>query len=81
MSWKFQIRVILKAQGIFGVVNRSDLNDGKDEKWPTRDAKVQSIIVTRLNNNNILQVSNVRPLNKYGKNCVQYVNQNLETSL
>ncbi|CAH0719500.1 unnamed protein product, partial [Brenthis ino] len=81
MSWKFQIRVILKAQGIFGVVNGSDLNDGKDEKWQTRDAKAQSIIVTRLNNKNILQVSNCETAQQIWEKLCSIYESKSETSL
>ncbi|CAH0731841.1 unnamed protein product, partial [Brenthis ino] len=81
MSWKFQIRVILKAQGIFGVVNGSDLNDGKDKKWQTRDAKAQSIIVTRLNNKNILQVSNCETAQQIWEKLCSIYESKSETSL
>lgn len=59
-GWKFQVKVILKAQGLFSIVDGTKkCPEGNEEsiaKWQNMDAKAQSVIVTRLSKNVIMHV-------------------------
>uniref|UniRef100_A0A1Y1LCN3 Endonuclease n=1 Tax=Photinus pyralis TaxID=7054 RepID=A0A1Y1LCN3_PHOPY len=57
--WKFQLRVLLKGQGLFEVVDgtvQKPENVEEKKKWIEKDAKAQSIIVNRLSESAMLHV-------------------------
>lgn len=59
--WKFQVKVILKALEVYGIVDGSVVKPEEDadkEIWEKKDAKAQSVIVTRLSQKVMLQVMN-----------------------
>lgn len=58
-TWKFQVKIILQALDIYGVVDGSMVkpeNGADQSSWLQKDAKAQSILVTRLSNKVMLQV-------------------------
>lgn len=69
ISWKFQVKVILKALDIFKMVDGSEIRpvpaaaeeegeEGKAEgEWLKKDARAQGVIVTRLSNKTMLQIT------------------------
>ncbi|KAG6438777.1 hypothetical protein O3G_MSEX000215 [Manduca sexta] len=61
-SWKFQVKVLLKALDIFDIVDGSNTcpkEDGeKITTWTKLDAKAQGVIVNRLSSGVMLQVQN-----------------------
>lgn len=84
-SWKFQVKVILKALNVFGVVDGSDAypegDDNKIKEWTQRDAKAQGVIVTRLSNNIMLQVSTCESAKEMWDKLMTVFEQKSEVSL
>ncbi|CAB3222667.1 unnamed protein product [Arctia plantaginis] len=61
-TWKFQVKVILKAVNVYELVDGSFKCPEKDDKelatWKRLDAKAQGVIVGRLGNTAMLHVQN-----------------------
>lgn len=52
-TWKFQVRVHLKAKGLFDVVDKKELKPGEEDvnaykRFMEKDCKAQDVIVSRL---------------------------------
>lgn len=62
ISWKFQLKVILRAMQLFEVTDGTSIFpvDGTQEEkeaWLRKDANAQSVLVTRLTNRTLTQVT------------------------
>ncbi|KAJ8728905.1 hypothetical protein PYW07_006601 [Mythimna separata] len=61
-TWKFQVKVILKAVNVYDLVDGSskclEKDDSKLDTWKKLDAKAQGVIVSRLGNTAMLHVQN-----------------------
>lgn len=55
--WKFQVKVLLRAQNVLGVVEGTEIQTtANGEDWSKRDAKAQSLLVTRLSESAMLHI-------------------------
>lgn len=57
--WKFQTSVLLRGQGLYGIVNGTKVKPEEDAQvhnWDTQDAKAQSLLVTRMSEEVMLHV-------------------------
>lgn len=84
-TWKFQIKVLLKALEIYNVVDGSEViptDQGNNRTaWLLKDAKAQSIIVTRVSNKVMLQVITCESAKEIWDKLHMIYEQTSETSL
>ena len=82
-TWKFQLKVILKAINVYGVIDGSyKCPEGDDKhKWLQADAKAQGVLVTRMSPSVIILIQNCETAEEMWKKLSTIYEQNSDVSL